>query len=110
MMSNEITATTNTSVNVAAQTNLLKKPTKTKLLACSDLKGTSQQFSNKVPRDNSCVYLYIFHIFIDFLVRIGSDHNFRIFFKTTYKRLQAVRSVASSGKSYQLPPDKGNTV
>lgn len=90
--------------------NLLTEACQKNWLACSDLKGTSQQFSNKVPRDNSCVYLYIFHIFIDFLVRIGSDHNFRIFFKTTYKRLQAMRSVAPSGKSYQLLPDKGNTV
>ena len=28
----------------------------------------------------------------------------------TFKQLQAVRSVASSGKFYQLPPDKKNTV
>jgi len=53
MMSNKITAATNTCVNVAAQMNFLTEAHQKKLLACSDLKGTSQQFSNKVPRDNS---------------------------------------------------------
>ena len=49
-------------------------------------------------------------------MRIGSDHNLHIFFKKkylifkkTFKRLQAVRSVASGGKFYRLPPDKENT-
>ena len=84
MMSNEITAATNARVNVAAQMNLLTEAAKKKLLACSDFKSTSQQFSKKVRGDNSCVYFHIFHIFIDFLVSIGSDHDFCIFFKTTY--------------------------
>ena len=50
-------------------------------------------------------------------MRIGSDHNLHTFLKKeifnfgkTFKRLQAVRSVASGGKFYRLPPDKENTV
>ena len=49
-------------------------------------------------------------------MRIGSDHNLHTFLKKeifnfgkTFKRLQAVRSVASGGKFYRLPPDKENT-
>ena len=85
-------------------------------LACSDLKGTSQQFSNKVPRDNSCVITCIFSFF-SLIFLWGWDWiTTSVFFlkqltiTLTFKQLQAVRSVASSGKFYQLPPDKENTV
>ena len=44
-------------------------------------------------------------------MRISSDHNF-LFFKSTFLilvNLQAVRSVASGGMFYRLPPDKENS-
>ena len=56
--------------------------------------------------ENSCVFPYSF----PFLVGIGLDHNLHIFCNNLhFKRLQTVRSVASSGKFYRLPPDKENT-
>ena len=44
---------------------LVQKPTE-KLSACSALKGTSQHL-NKVIRENSCVYLFVFPYFLPFM-------------------------------------------
>ena len=76
-----------------------------KSLACSALKGASQHL-NKVIMENSCVFPYL----LPFLVGIGLDHNLHIFCNNLhFKRLQTVRSVASSSKFYRLLPDKENT-
>ena len=47
--------------------------------------------------------LVLFHILIHFLVGFGSDHNLFLV------NLQVVRTVASGGNFYRLPPDKENT-
>ena len=67
-------------------------------------------FQNAWPIKRKAVYTLVhFHIFIHYLDQIGS-HATCVFFNTTYltlvtfKWLQVVRSVASDGKFYQLPP------
>jgi len=62
------------------------------------------------------VNLVKLHLTKFFLGSIGSDHNF-LFPKSTFLNVskpssgctEAVRSVASGRKFYQLPPDKENT-
>ena len=61
-------------------------------------KGIYMQQWNEELRDISCVYFFIFPVFIHFLFRIGSDHNRRIF-KTTYLILVNLQAVAGSKKS-----------
>ena len=59
--------------------------------------GIYMQQWNEELRDISCVYFFIFPVFIHFLFRIGSDHNRRIF-KTTYLILVNLQAVAGSKK------------
>ena len=63
------------------------------------------------PIKRKAVYrLVLFHIYLFiFLVRIGLDHNFIFFFKSTFFILVNLQAVAGR-KFYRLPPDKENTV
>ena len=59
------------------------------------------------PHSPFLVLVTSFHIFIHFVVRIGSDHNLHIFFKKNY--LILVKKEVAGGKFYRLPPDEENT-
>ena len=63
-------------------------------------------------KKKSCVYFSTFpYIFIHFLCEnpIRSQLSFVKIFLVNLQAVQAVRSVASGGKFYQLLPDKENT-
>ena len=56
-------------------------------------------FQNAWPMKRNAVHTLLqFHIFIHYLDRIGSDHNLRIFFKTTYLILLNLQAVEGGKK------------
>ena len=82
-----------------------RQKTRRKLLLPSNVSVSNK----KAPTDNKTHCLF-FHLFINFIKRIGSRLQWKCCIFKNSIRLQAVKSAATSGKLYRLPVDKENTV